>query len=55
MGGVLAPGIYQVTGADGEVESVTESEEVDITVVPEAAGEETPTETEPAPADTDEE
>lgn len=44
-----------VIGADGEVESVTETEEVDITVVPEAAEEETPTETEAAPADTDEE
>ncbi len=40
-----------VVGADGEVESVTETEEVDITVVPEAAEEETPTETEAAPAD----
>lgn len=44
-----------VIGAGGEVESVTETEEVDITVVPEAAEEETPTETEAAPADTDEE
>ena len=44
-----------VIGADGEVESVTETEEVDITVVPEAAEEETPTETEAAPADTYEE
>ena len=44
-----------VIGADGEVESVTETEEVDITVVPEAAEEETPTETEAAPADNDEE
>ena len=40
-----------VVGADGEVESVTETEEVDITVVPEAAEEETPTETEAAPAE----
>ena len=40
-----------VIGADGEVESVTETEEVDITVVPEAAEEETPTETEAAPAE----
>ena len=40
-----------VVGADGEVESVTETEEVDITVVPEAAEEETPTEPEAAPAE----
>ena len=40
-----------VIGADGEVESVTETEEVDITVVPEAAEEETPTEPEAAPAE----
>ena len=40
-----------VVGADGEVESVTETEEVDITVVPEAAEEETPTKNEAAPAE----
>ena len=40
-----------VVGADGEVEEVAETEEIDVTIEPEAAEEETPTETEAAPAD----